>query len=108
MKEAIFFCIVGLPLFGKGGSGTPVFTILVRALNSPFYVLNGHRSKFLNYDVFMSLKTNFIIANIANIADPDEMQHYEAFHLGLHCLPEYMYLFPVSRNEKVKKLFTGL
>ena len=33
MKEAIFFCIVGLPLFGKEGSGTPVFNILVRALN---------------------------------------------------------------------------
>ena len=32
MKEAIFFCIVGLPLFGKEGSGTPVLKILVRAL----------------------------------------------------------------------------
>ena len=25
MKEAIFFCIVGLSRFGKEGSGTPVF-----------------------------------------------------------------------------------
>ena len=32
MKEAIFFCIVGLPLFDKEGSGTPVLKILVRAL----------------------------------------------------------------------------
>ena len=32
LKETIFFCIVGLPLFGKEGSGTPVFKILVRAL----------------------------------------------------------------------------
>ena len=32
MKETIFFCIVGLPLFGTEGSGTPVFKILVRAL----------------------------------------------------------------------------
>ena len=31
MKEAIFFCMVGLPLFGKEGSDTPVFKILVRA-----------------------------------------------------------------------------
>ena len=23
---------------------------------------------------------------LANIADPDEMPHYVAFHLGLHCL----------------------
>ena len=26
----------------------------------------------------------------ANSADPDEMQHYAAFHLGLHCLPKYL------------------
>ena len=24
-----------------------------------------------------------------NSVDPDEMQHYAAFHLGLHCLPNY-------------------
>ena len=34
LKEAIFLCIVGLPLFGKVGSGTPVFKILVRALKA--------------------------------------------------------------------------
>ena len=28
----MFFCMVGLPLFGKESSGTPVFKILVRAL----------------------------------------------------------------------------
>ena len=32
LKAAIFFCIVGLTLFGKEGSGTPVFKILVRVL----------------------------------------------------------------------------
>ena len=32
LKEAIFSCMVGLPLFGKEGSGTPVFKILLRAL----------------------------------------------------------------------------
>ena len=26
---------------------------------------------------------------LANSADPDEMQHDAAFHLGLHCLPKY-------------------
>ena len=26
---------------------------------------------------------------LANSADPDEMQHNAAFHLGLHCLPKY-------------------
>ena len=31
----------------------------------------------------VSLKIDFAIANSV---DPDEMQHYAAFHLGLHCL----------------------
>ena len=35
------------------------------------------------YDVFRSMK---VVLITANSADPDEMQHYAAFHLGLHCL----------------------
>ena len=35
--------------------------------------------------VFLSLKINFVLAKSA---DPDEMLHYAAFHLGLHCLPK--------------------
>ena len=26
-----------------------------------------------------------------NSVDPDEMQHYAAFHLGLHCLQNYKF-----------------
>ena len=37
------------------------------------------------YYVLLSLKD---VLNLANSADPDEMQHYAAFHLGLHCLPK--------------------
>ena len=32
LKEAIFFCMVGLALFDKEGTGTSVCKILVRAL----------------------------------------------------------------------------
>ena len=35
---------------------------------------------------FLSMK---IVLILANIVDPDEMPHYAAFHLGLHCLPKY-------------------
>ena len=42
--------------------------------------------KFLNNDVFMFLK---VVLILENSADPDEMQHYAAIHLGLHCLPTY-------------------
>ena len=39
----------------------------------------------------------------ANIADPDEMPYFAAFHLGLHCLPKNMYLFVGIQNEKELK-----
>ena len=45
-----------------------------------------HRIEFPSYDVFLSLKG---VSILANSVDPDEMQHYAAFHLGLHSLPEY-------------------
>ena len=32
-----------------------------------------------------------VLIFIANTADPDEMQLYAAFHLGLHCLPKYLF-----------------
>ena len=40
-----------------------------------------------------------VVLIIANSADPDEMQHYAAFHLGLHCLPKYP--FRVFKDAKV-------
>ena len=49
----------------------------------------------MNYDVFLSLK---IVFNLANNADLDEML---VFHLGLHCLPKY--LLTSIQNKKVKR-----
>ena len=36
--------------------------------------------------VFFSLNIKFVLVNSA---DPDEIPHYAAFHLGLCCLPKY-------------------
>ena len=39
--------------------------------------------------------------------NPDEMPPKAAFHLGLHCLPKYMFIQYSIQNEKViKKTFT--
>ena len=54
----------------------------------PIAQYEGHRWYFTNYDVFTSLK---VVLVLANGADPDEMQHCAAFHLGLHCLPKYLF-----------------
>ena len=51
------------------------------------YIYKGVR--VYNYHkniIFLSLKMDLVLANSA---DPDEMLHYAAFHLGLHCLPRY-------------------
>ena len=41
-----------------------------------------------NYDVCLSLKSVLVITNSV---ETDEMQHYVAFHMGLHCLPKYLF-----------------
>ena len=42
-----------------------------------------------------------IFITFTNSVDPDEMQHYAAFHLGLHCLQNTS--LEVSRIQRVKK-----
>ena len=32
-----------------------------------------------------------VVLIIANNVDPDKMQHYAAFYLGLHCLPKFSF-----------------
>ena len=36
--------------------------------------------------------------DLANSSDPDEMPHYVAFHLGLRCLPKYLFTGLRSRR----------
>ena len=47
----------------------------------------GPQVEITNY-VLQSLTYIFIFTNSA---DSDEMQHYAAFHLGLQCLPKYLF-----------------
>ena len=49
----------------------------------PILYLKGSQ---VDYDAFLLLRFVFILANSA---DPDEMQRYAAFHLGLQCLPTF-------------------
>ena len=32
-----------------------------------------------------------IVFNLAKSVEPDKIWHYAAFHLGLHCLPKYLF-----------------
>ena len=46
--------------------------------------------------VFFCLKIFF---TFANSVDPDEMQHYAAIHLGLHCMRKYSFVgFPNTKD----------
>ena len=42
--------------------------------------------------VCFSLKIDFVFANSV---DPDEMLHFGAFHMGLHCTKVPIYAFPI-------------
>ena len=57
--------------------------------------MRGLRLYFMTKIVFLSLKTHFALANRE---DPDEMLQYAAFHLGLHCLPKYVFIGFWSSN----------
>ena len=48
----------------------------------------GSHVYYFNYNAFQSLNVVFILVNSA---DPDEMQHYASFHLGLRYLPKYQF-----------------
>ena len=39
--------------------------------------------------VFLSLKIDFVLANSE---DPNEMLHFAAVHLGLHCFSKYLFM----------------
>ena len=66
-------------------------------MDCPFCISGGHRSKFLNFNIFMSQNLkDFFLAAIS--ADPDEMPHYAAFQLGPNCLLNY--LLTGIQNEK--------
>ena len=57
-------------------------------MDGPLYILRDDRLQFSKKKIiFFSLKIYFILANSA---DPDEMPHNVAFHLGHHCLPKYL------------------
>ena len=46
------------------------------SMGLPIVYFKGLQINFSKYDVYV----------VANSADPNEMEHYAAFHHGLHCL----------------------
>ena len=48
------------------------------------YILEGRRSQFPKYDIFMSVK---IVFSSPNRVGPGKMLRFLTFHLGLHRLP---------------------
>ena len=69
--------------------------------NGPLCILRGCLSNFLSNCVFLLLKIAFILSNSA---DHNKIPHYAAFHLGVHCVPKY--IFTGIQNEKGDKIQT--
>ena len=62
------------------------FSIKLHTIKSEWSIeyIAGSPVKISKQDVYLSLKIDFVLTNIA---DPDEMLHFAAFHLSLHYLP---------------------
>ena len=61
-------------------------------LGWPIVYIEGSLVILFKNIIFISLKIDFVLANSA---EPDEMPHHAAFHLGLYCLPKYLFrVFP--------------
>ena len=76
---------MGLPILYLNPLHTNRFFLLVGynklgIVHSAYLGMSGHN---LKKNVIFCLKFFF---TFANSVDPDEMQHYAAFYLGLHCL----------------------
>ena len=66
--------------------GVPINTI---SMELSIFCFNGARLK-------ISMLTIVFIS--ARNADPGEMMPYEAFHLGFHCLPKYLFTDILNEN----------
>ena len=51
------------------------------------YISGGAGYNFQKYYILLSEYLFYL----TNSVDPDEMQHYAAFDLGLHCLQKYLF-----------------
>ena len=74
---------------GPLSSYYPVFLSVAKdwRLGFPYiYWYNKYGTKL--WCISLSMR---VVLILANSVDTDEMQHYAAFHLGLHCLPKFQY-----------------
>ena len=64
-----------------------------------YIYIEGSQVIIFKKSVFLSLTIDYVLTNSA---DPDEMPHNVAFHLGLCCLPKYP--FGISGLQRVMGL----
>ena len=73
------------------------FSIKFDPVTSGWFIVFFEWSQVKTLKIYKFLSVRIDV--FANSADPDEMLNYAAFHLGLHCLQNY--LFRVFLSTKV-------
>ena len=106
MKESIFFCIVGLPIFGKEGSGTPVFKILMRALYTYYVAFYESVTSFSDMEKMDSIAEHFGIKRYRSVAAvcaiyPDAQTAETHLYLKLtsFCVNILIVLFRILKSQ---------
>ena len=67
----------------------PIYIATI-SMGLPIWYFKGSHIEVFKLWCFSPQK---VVLIVANGADPDEMQHYAAFHLCLHCLSDYPFVF---------------
>ena len=77
-------------------------------MNLGWFILQHIKGSQVRISKLRYIQSMRIVHILANSAEPDEMLCYAAFHLGLHCLPAYLFrhfqctqglaTWPVLRN----------
>ena len=93
--QKLFLGITSAALFSISSFGYSLGTsqnftqaiILKKKPNNKTTTTTTNKQKHTNSIVFICQRISFILRNSVN---PDEMWHYAAFHLGLHCLQNFL------------------
>ena len=65
------------------------FPKYIDAISIGLPILYFNKGSQVDFSKLIYISVSEIVLILANSVDPDEMQHYAAFHLGLHCLQKH-------------------
>ena len=67
------------------------YFILFDTINLEYFIVHIKECQVIIFQTYGMMFCRMISFTFTNIVGPVEMQHYAAFHMGLHCLQKYSF-----------------